>query len=904
MTGPSHPTLADLGRLLDQALDLDPEELTPFLARVRQNEPALATELETLLATEAELDARGFLKERGVGEEALATPTLAGVRLGAYTLERPLGRGGMGTVWLGHRTDGRYDATAAIKLLNLALLDGVGAERFRREGTLLARLNHPHIARLLDAGVTEQGVPYLILEYVEGARIDEYCDRLRLTPEARVALFLSVLDAVGHAHANLIVHRDLKPSNILVTSQGEVKLLDFGIAKLLEEEQSAARASTLTDLGGRALTPDYAAPEQAAGGDITTATDVYALGVLLYVLLSGRHPTGSPGAGPDQLLHQALTAEPPRLSAAVVAEKSGDRGSAPDRLRRLYAGDLGNIVAEALRKRPEERYATVGAFADDLRRYLRHEPVQARPDTWAYRARKFLRRHRGSVMVGAVVGVALIAAVVVTWRQTLVARTQRDEALFQSRRAEAIGDFQTAIVSQIGVTRRSLGELLDQNVALLARRPPRDPRLHAALLLQLAERYGELERRDEQRALLATAEGVARRSRDAELQASLACAEAMYHVDQRQTDSAVDRMTAAQRHLAGVARPSVETRVACLRSAGELVFLRDRYDSAAMLLERAAKLLDSTGAGGSLRYFTIESARSDHLRAMGRVREAIELGRSTKQGLEALGLTGSTLATMATSNLVTLLSQSGERREALAISREVLERMRQADPGAGIHPTIGFNHATELTLSGANDSARTWYQAVAAAARDKSLVEIERRALMGVARTNARLNDVVAARRAFTRMLVLAHQQGRAVERESLFVAASIALAEHDTAAAASAFEQVLGIDGFFDGKRTRTSRAPLLDLTRITLAGGRYAEALDLALALRQLDLVDSLAAVRSADVGQADLLAARAYLGLGRRDSALVHARVAVTALTAGLGLAGPFTQESVEFLRSLER
>ena len=904
MTGRSRATLGDLGRLLDQALDLDPEQLGPFLARLHQDQPQLAAELEALLAAESELDACRFLTslEESVPEAPAAT--LQGRRVGAYTIGRPLGRGGMGTVWLGHRSDGRYDATAAIKLLNLALLDGVGAERFRREGTLLARLNHPHIARLLDAGITEQGAPFLILEYVEGTRIDEYCDRRRLSPDARIALFLDVLDAVGHAHANLIVHRDLKPSNILVTAQGQVKLLDFGIATLLEEERFAAQTSTLTDLGGRALTPEYAAPEQATGGSITTATDVYALGVLLYMLLTGRHPTRAPGGSRDELLQQVISREPPRLSAAIVAEKALDRGSSLERLRRLYAGDLGNIVAKALRKRPEERYATVGAFADDIRRYLQHQPVQARPDSWGYRAGKFLRRYRGPVLGGTAVAAALIAAVAVAWRQTVLARGQRDEALFQSRRAEAIGDFQTAIISQVGVNRRSLSELLGQNVALLARRPPADPRLHTGLLLQLADRYAELERRNEQRALLATAERVARGSKDAELQASLACAEARYHVDQRQTDSAVDRLGAAQRYLAVVSRPSVETQVACLWTAGELAFVRDHYDSAAMLLERAARLLDSTGAGGTLRYFSIESARADHLRAMGRIREAIDLGRSTRQGLEALGLAGSTVAIEAKSNLVNFLSQSGERREALAISREVLEQMRQADPDVGTHPLLGFNHATELAFSGQADSALTWYAAVAASARDKSLVEIERRALMGVARTSARLGDLATARRAFARMLVLAHQQGRAVERESLFVAAAIAVAQHDTSAAIADYQGVLGRDRFFEGNHTRTSRTPLLELTRLTLARGHHRQALDLALMLRRLDLVDSLAALRSADVGHADLLAAQAYQGLGRRDSATAYARAAVTALKSGLGDAGPITGEAVGVLAALER
>jgi serine/threonine protein kinase/tetratricopeptide (TPR) repeat protein len=894
--------LVALAALLDEALELSDAERDEWLAHLHQERPDYAVEVERLLAAEAALDARGFLAQSPAAGHPPAAASLAGRRLGTYTIDRPLGQGGMGTVWLAHRSDGRFEATVALKLLNLALLDPVGVERFRREGTVLARLNHPHIARLLDAGVTETGQPYLVLEHVDGERLDHWCDRRRLTPEARLRSFLDVLDAVAHAHANLIVHRDLKPSNILVTLDGSVKLLDFGIAKLLEEERDAGQASTLTDVGGQALTPEYAAPEQVAGGAVTTATDVYALGVLLYILLSGRHPTGAPGHTADEHLHGVVNTEPPRLSAAVVAEKSTERGSSPERLRRLYAGDLGNIVAKALRKRPEERYPTTGAFADDLHRYLTHQPVQARPDTWGYRTGKFLRRYRGPVAVGTIVTLSLLAAVGIAWRQTVATRAQRDEALFQSRRAEAIGDFQTAIISQIGMTRRSLSDLLDQNVAVLDRHPPGDPRLHAALLLQLAERYGELERRTEQRALLATAEVVARRSSDVELQAALACEVANYHVDRREIDSALARLAAADRLLRAVRRPTPETRVTCLRPAAEVANVQERFDSAEALLKQAAGILDSVGAGGSIRYYTIESARADYLRAAGRMREAIALGQSTRDGLQALGLGGSTLGVMANSNLVTILSECGERQEALAIAREVLEQLRQADPTAGAHPIVGFNYATDLNLGGFTDSALVWFQAVAASARAKSIVEVERRALMGVARTSAHLGRVQDAQRAFGRMLELARQQGRAVQRESLFVAASIAVAMGDSSRAAADFESVLRLDGYFEGRRTRFSRAPLLDLARIALGRGQPAEALAFARSLRQISMVDSLAAVRSADVGQADLLAARAFVGMGRPDSATAYAQTALVALTAGAGPANPATHDASELLASL--
>src|SRR6185436_7746134 len=439
--------LAALEPLLDRALELPADERGRLVAQVRRDTPDLARELEALLDVERDLDNHGVLSGpiavRAGDWVAPASPSLAGRSIGAYTLERPLGHGGMGTVWLARRSDGRYEGQVAVKLLNTALIDPIGTERFRREGSTLARLAHPNIARLIDAGVADGGQPFLVLEYVEGRRIDAYCTEEGSSTERRLELFLQVLAAVGHAHANLIVHRDIKPSNILVTGDGTVKLLDFGIAKLLEGDTADGDATTLTDLGGRALTPEYAAPEQVTGAPVTTATDVYALGVLLYLLLAGRHPTGAGLSSRAEHLRAISEVEPTRLSLAASTE----------RLRRHYRGDLDNIVAKALKKRPEERYATVTGLAEDLRRYLNHEPVTARADSFGYRAGKFLRRHRAGVSIAAVVAIALAGAAAVAWREKISATQQRDEAVYQAQRADAIRNFQTALISQIGVSR-------------------------------------------------------------------------------------------------------------------------------------------------------------------------------------------------------------------------------------------------------------------------------------------------------------------------------------------------------------------------------------------------------------------------------------------------------------------
>ncbi len=398
-----------LSPYLDQALAMTDDARAAWLSSLGEQDPALAAQLGALLDEHRVLAQEGFLEN---GRFALPNSTgLAGQTLGPYTLISQIGQGGMGNVWLARRSDARFERQAAVKFVSIALAGRTTEERFKREGSILGRLSHPHIADLLDAGISSDGKPYLILEYVDGTTIDQYCDQHKLDLEARVRLFLDVLSAVAHAHANLIVHRDIKPSNVLVTTGGEVKLLDFGIAKLLEGEGQTGVATLLTHEGGSAFTPQYAAPEQLTGQPVTTATDVYALGVLLYLLLSGRHPAGSGAHSPAELVKAVLDLEPPRASDAVTSDDSSlmaeRRGTTADKLRRELRGDLDTIVGKALKKSPQERYASVTEFANDLQRYLKHEPISARPDTLAYRTAKFVRRNR-TVVVLTATAIALV----------------------------------------------------------------------------------------------------------------------------------------------------------------------------------------------------------------------------------------------------------------------------------------------------------------------------------------------------------------------------------------------------------------------------------------------------------------------------------------------------------------
>ena len=413
---------------LDQALDLTDEERQPWLDRVRRDDPALAADLQSLLAERDALNGSGFLEGPAI---VVAPPApLAGLRVGAYTLVSPIGRGGMGTVWLAERSDGLFTRRVAVKLLNAALMGRSGEERFKQEGSLLGRLTHPHIAHLMDAGVAESGQPYLVLELVEGQHIDQYCTRRALSVEARLRLFVDVLDGVAHAHANLIVHRDLKPSNVLVRDDGMVKLLDFGIAKLLDQE-SDGPAVPLTVDGAHALTPEYAAPEQLTGGLITTATDVHALGVLLYVLLGGPNPAAGTSGSAAELIKAIVETDAPRLSDVAPNGKA-------------LRGDLDNIVAKALKKRPEERYASVTAFAEDLRRYLSREPVSARPDTLVYRTTRFLQRRARAV---AAAGAMVLLVTTLIAVHTVRLASERDRARLEAEKSAKMSELLTSLLT-------------------------------------------------------------------------------------------------------------------------------------------------------------------------------------------------------------------------------------------------------------------------------------------------------------------------------------------------------------------------------------------------------------------------------------------------------------------------
>jgi eukaryotic-like serine/threonine-protein kinase len=420
-------------------------------------DPAVSGEVRALL--EADPEAEGYLGRLSAEvvapaiDEALAGPDpLLGYRIGPYRVEARLGRGGMGTVYRATRADGAYEQDVALKVVRQGIGE-VGAGRFLAERQILARLEHPHIARLLDGGIGPDGRSWLALELVDGEPITAYADRQRLSIPERLALFQTVCDAVAYAHRRLVVHRDLKPSNILVTEEGEVKLLDFGVAKLLEGDPG----ELLTQTGASPMTPEYAAPEQVTGDAITVATDVYALGVLLFELLTGRRPYHLPGRSRHEVERTILEEEPPRPSAALGAPLPPDaealspetvaraRQSEPRMLRRRLTGDLDTITLKALRKEPEQRYPSVESLCEDVGRYLKGHPIAARPLSVGYRVRKFVGRHRVGVAVSVLSAVALLAALGAALGQAERAETAAERARVEAEKAERVVEFVTGL---------------------------------------------------------------------------------------------------------------------------------------------------------------------------------------------------------------------------------------------------------------------------------------------------------------------------------------------------------------------------------------------------------------------------------------------------------------------------
>jgi serine/threonine-protein kinase len=685
---------------LDALMTLPPLERSRRLDQIAANDPATAGDLRALLATRDDASRVGFLD--GVAEATLLPAmAVADDMLGPWTLVEPIGEGGMGSVWRARRNDGRYEGEAAVKLLRSGLFDAATQERFRREGAILARLQHPGIARLLDAGITARGQPYLVLELVQGEAIDQWCEARALSVRQHVELFLQVTDAVAAAHGQLVIHRDLKPSNMLVDAQGRARLLDFGIARLQTVDGEVdVTATALTREGALAMTPEYAAPEQFEGGTLSMATDVYALGIVLYKLLTGSHPSGLPaGSPPLAYLRATLDSAPPPASRR-----------APHRQRAL-AGDLDNILAQALRATPGQRYATVTALADDLRRHLAWLPVQARPDTLAYRSTRFLQRHRAGSALGAVALLAVLAGVVGTGlqarraeREAERARIERNAALAELDHSQSTTQFLGYLLSEGGDKPQTAAELLVRAGSMIERQFGDDTAQRARLNQVVATVHGELGDVARALPLLAQARRDAEQAGDAALARDIACNQGLALLNAGDVALAlqtVEPAIAAERQRPD---PDAALLAACLASRAQIRNGLADGPGAISDAREAIRLLTPPRAGQRLLLVNTRGDLAVALNANGQYMAAAEAARQVLDDLKAIGRAETSMAAVHWHNLGSFLSNAGQDLAATQAfeSSAALERHIQ---GRLVDPQTPGILADQLAILGRLDEA-------------------------------------------------------------------------------------------------------------------------------------------------------------------------------------------------------
>jgi serine/threonine protein kinase/tetratricopeptide (TPR) repeat protein len=908
MTRPALPQWKDewrvLSPLLDQALALDGEQRQAW---IKTQEPEIAYRLEILLLEHSVLASDGFL-ETGVVELPSTSATLAGQTIGAFEVISQVGQGGMGSVWLARRNDGRFERQVALKFLNIALLGKEGEDRFKREGRILALLAHPHIAELIDAGVTTTGQPYLVLEYVDGDQIDRYCDQRHLDLHARIRLFLQVLDAVAAAHANLIVHRDLKPSNVLVRKDGDVKLLDFGIAKLIEGENNAEQQTAFT-IGGSALTPEYAAPEQLKGEAITVCTDVYALGVLLYLLLTGRHPAGEGQNSPAELVRTIVEVEPLRPSDAVAVAITGSgeasarvlqRSASVEKLRRVLRGDLDTILAKALKKDPRERYASVAAFADDLRCYLKCEPIKARPDTLVYRAGKFARRHRMGIFIALLALVGVAAGITEMLLQARTARVQRDLALRQLARAERMTDLNELLLSNSAPMGKPLAvdRLLEREERVIEHERNPDAANHVELQLSLGNQYSSEDENDNALRVLNAAYRVSRGLKEPSIRAKASCVLAGAMVPVGDLSRAEALYQEGLREL-GNAPQYASERAACLLHGSEVAFRNGNSDESIARARAAEQAIQGSPVQWNLEGLNILVNLGTVLGDAGNFREAETIFQQASDLMTTLGYDDSQKAVKLFAGWAFTLYYDGRELEAQRLYRRALDISRNDETDSAVAPDLLLNYAILLRQLGQRTEAARYFALASKKAHEfndnvltdytdllQAQMSIDAHAFVEASRQLAALEQRLRQRYAAEHYVFAQLSSERA----------RIAVGRGDLPSAGHFAKEAVELDEASIrriGQCAALLSTLLVSKSGIDLKGGQREEAVsDAKRAIKLLEERED-PSILSSNVGRAYLALALALEAEGKPDEAQVAARKAYANFQTTLGSDQPDTQ-----------
>jgi eukaryotic-like serine/threonine-protein kinase len=699
-----------ISRRLDEALSIAPRERDIWLDSLYETD-SIKAKLRNLLSDAVGVETDDFLGSLpkltlGIDEKAVdggAHGAAVGALIGPYRLIRELGVGGMGAVWLAERIDGGLKRQVALKLPRMTWSRGLAA-RMSRERDILASLDHPNIARIYDAGLDEHGRPYLALEYVEGEPINAYCKKHALSVRARLLLVLQVSRAVAHAHARLVVHRDLKPANILVNAEGQVRLLDFGIAKLMEGELT--QETQLTQQSGRALTLDYASPEQIRGEPIGTASDVYSLGIVAYELLTE--------AKPYQLKRQSAAALEDAIASVDV--RLASTASSNKIFSKDLRGDLDAILNKALKKNVIERYPSVDAFAQDIERHLANLPVQAQPDRWSYRAAKFLRRRRVPVALASAAMLTLLVSTSLALWQTYVASGQRDRALALLSRNEAITEFLELFVTESAQSNRpmKLSDMLERSEAMAEKQFRDTPEDRAVVFAMLGRYHQTLGQADKAEALLKRAIQDSRASNDTSLKARLTC----------QYATALEmfgRLDEARRDLQSITSQNdidAETASECLSYLAYVAGSIGDGQSSVDYAKRALERLHASHRPSPARLASITGILAYGLHLSGRNDEANREFATSLQIFSQLGREASAEAIQVRSNWGHIVLSAGNAKAALALYDEILALVAQN--GGGEPPAyLLTSRANALALSGRYSDALTAFSvALAAAEKD------------------------------------------------------------------------------------------------------------------------------------------------------------------------------------------
>jgi len=877
--------LKRLSSLLDTALDLAPEAREAWLDTLPADTQALAPVLRNLLARHAAGDTLDFIdrppafdppRDDASADRAFA----AGAMVGPYRLLRELGAGGMGEVWLAERADGTLKRQVALKLPTLGVRRAILVQRFERERDILAGLEHPHIARLYDAGFADDGQPYLALEFVEGRPIDAWCREQALPIAERVKLLLQVAEAVAYAHSRLVLHRDLKPGNILVTADGQVRLLDFGIAKLIEGESAAS--TELTRVSGRALTPLYASPEQIRGEPLTTASDVYSLGAVAYEALADRPPLGEGRPGIMELQRQVLEVDPPLASATT-----GDPAHA-----RALRGDLDAILAQALRKEPSWRYATASALAQDLRQFLDGGAVSARRETAFGRALRLAQRHRAVVAAGAgtllafglAIGLgatALVVAVLAAglgaalW-QARAAKRDRDRALRLAERNEAVAAFLNTLITDAARGGRALTaeQLLERSEALIAPELEGDAEAHASVLSMIAMSMQTLGNLAEAVRLSDRALALARDTDDANLKDQLVINRALaigWAGDYAQARAGIERVlarrglapeqrTEAHHYLAMLANSNNDHDAGLVHAEAALRSLRAQHRPSRRM---EASLLSSLGAACSLH---------------GRMAEADAHFAAAHERMQALGQGSSAHAVTLLNNWSVINERAGDARRA----QELAERALALAGPNGRSPFLLFNRARALEYQGRLEEAAAGYGEAAAVAEATATLPALVGARLGVASVRLAQGHVDEARDALraadVKAFALPASHPQRILR--LVIAGRLASSEGRPDEAQEAFRSAIEA-----APQQMTAVMARLGLAEIALQRGAPQEALELARAAHEQAAQLQGGKAHSFRTALAAVTCARALQAAGDEDASRAMAREALALLAASV-------------------